>query len=412
MRDKKFLLHLGLILLGTLFYFVANFQRIAIPGAIFDVLEQELSVGAPQITAFGAIYMYVYAFTQLLNGVFVDRYGGYRVMFVGAIIMTIGCIIFPLTSTLPLMYFARALLGLGGSMFYLSLIKELGFLFEEKDFGIALSVMLFVGYAGGIAANAPFVMAMRVLSWREILLIIAGIVLVSVIVYLSLLPKVKLQEVNKHVGVKALPFQLVLHKSHNRNLFTFACCNFGISYVIQTVIGKKFLEDFCQMTSAKAAVVLSIMAIVAAVFNIVNASVCKLFHNHRVIFLKGASYITFLSLLTICLLIWLDIRTIFVAFIFCVLAANASLSSLLVPVLYATNRKMISGTAVSILNFSYFMAVGLLGTITGYVLNIFEPTRIGKTLVYSNNSYLLLFGVFLILSIYEIYRATKLSDKY
>ena len=412
MRDKKFLLHLGLILLGTLFYFVANFQRIAIPGAIFDVLEQELTVGAPQITAFGAIYMYVYAFTQLLNGVFVDRYGGYRVMFVGAIIMTLGCIIFPLTSTLPLMYFARALLGLGGSMFYLSLIKELGFLFEEKDFGIALSVMLFVGYAGGIAANAPFVMAMRVLSWREILLIIAGIVLVSVIVYLSLLPKVKLQEVNKQVGVKALPFQLVLHKSHNRNLFTFACCNFGISYVIQTVIGKKFLEDFCQMTSAKAAVVLSIMAIVAAVFNIVNASVCKLFHNHRVIFLKGASYITFLSLLTICLLIWLDIRTIFVAFIFCVLAANASLSSLLVPVLYATNRKMISGTAVSILNFSYFMAVGLLGTITGYVLNIFEPTRIGKTLVYSNNSYLLLFGVFLILSIYEIYRATKLSDKY
>jgi hypothetical protein len=166
------------------------------------------------------------------------------------------------------------------------------------------------------------------------------------------------------------------------------------------------------MTSAKAAVVLSIMAIVAAVFNIVNASVCKLFHNHRVIFLKGASFVTFFSLLLICLLIWFEVRTIFIAFIFCVLAANASLSSLLVPVLYATNRKMISGTAVSLLNFSYFMMVGLLGTVTGYILNIFEPTRIGNTLVYSNSSYLLLFGVFLVLSVYEIYRATKLSDKY
>lgn len=412
MRDKKFLLHLGLIILGTLFYFVANFQRIAVPGAIFDILEQELNVGAPEITAFGAIYMYVYAFTQLLNGVFVDRYGGYRVMLIGAIIMTVGCIIFPVTSNLSLMYFARALLGIGGSMFYLSLIKELGFLFEEKDFGIALSIMLFMGYAGGIAANAPFVIAMRVLSWREILLIIAGVVLVSVIAYLCLLPKVKLQDINKHVGLKALPFKLVLHKSHNRALFTFACCNFGISYVIQTVIGKKFLEDFCLMTSAKAAVVLSIMAIVAAVFNIVNASVCKLFHNHRVIFLKGASYITFLSLFIICILIWFNVRTVFIAFIFCILAANASLSSLLVPVLYATNRKMISGTAVSILNFSYFMAVGLLGTLTGYILHVFEPTRIGKTLVYNNNSYLLLFSVFLILSIYEIFRATKLSDKY
>ena len=46
-----------LILLGALFYFIANFQRIAIPGAVFDVLQQELSVTAPYITAFGAIFM-------------------------------------------------------------------------------------------------------------------------------------------------------------------------------------------------------------------------------------------------------------------------------------------------------------------------------------------------------------------
>ena len=143
MKNKSFALQISLIVLGMLFYFVANFQRIAVPGAIFDVLEQELSVGAPQITAFGALFMYVYAFTQLLNGIFVDRFGGYRVMSVGAIVMGLGCIIFPLSSNLSLMYFSRALLGLGGSMFYLSLIKELGKLFEEKDFGIALSIMLF-----------------------------------------------------------------------------------------------------------------------------------------------------------------------------------------------------------------------------------------------------------------------------
>ena len=412
MKEKNFIVSISLILLGTLFYFFANFQRIAIPGAIFDILEQELSVGAPEITAFGAIYMYIYAFTQLLNGIFVDRYGGYRVMLVGSIIMGLGCLIFPLTSNLTLMYFARALLGLGGSMFYLSIIKELGLLFEEKDFGIALSIMLFAGYSGGIIANAPFVMAMRVLSWREILLIIAGIVIVSIIAYSILLSKVELKPVNRQVELKVLPFQIVLHKNHNRDLFTFACCNFGISYVIQTVIGKKFLEDFCLMTSGKAAVVLSIMAIVAAVFNMIIASVCKLFHNHRVIFLKGASIVTFISLFLICLFISLDIRTVFIAFIFCILAANASLSSLLVPVLYATNRKNISGTAVSILNFSYFMAVGILSSITGYALNVFEPSRVGKTLVYNNNSYLLLFSIFLLLSIYEIYRAAKLSDKY
>ena len=61
MKNRSFILQIGLIVLGMLFYFVANFQRIAVPGAIFDILEQELSVGAPQITAFGALFMYVYA---------------------------------------------------------------------------------------------------------------------------------------------------------------------------------------------------------------------------------------------------------------------------------------------------------------------------------------------------------------
>lgn len=412
MKNKGFVLQISLIILGILFYFVANFQRIAVPGAIFDILEQELNVGAPQITAFGAIFMYIYAFTQLLNGVFVDRYGGYRVMLVGGIIMALGCLIFPLSSNLMVLYFSRALLGLGGSMFYLSLIKELGNLFSEKDFGVALSIMLFIGYAGGIAANAPFVVAMKYVSWRDILLIIAGVVIVSVIVYLLLLFKIQLKDINKSIKLRALPFRLVLHKKHNRNLYSFACCNFGISYVIQTVIGKKFLEDFCVMSSGKAATVLSIMAIVAAVFNIVNATVCKMCHNNRVKFLKVASIITFASLFVVCILIAFNIKSILIPLIFCVLAGNASLSSLLVPVLHMTNTRMTSGTAVSLLNFGFFMVVGFLGTITGYVLNLFEPTRVGNTLVYNNNSYLLLFGIFFVLSIYEVYKAMKLSNRY
>lgn len=412
MKKKAFILHFILILIASLFYFIANFQRIAIPGAVFDILEQELSVTAPYITAFGAIFMYIYAFNQLIIGVLVDKFGGLRVILAGSLILALGCILFPLTSNLPLMYLSRALIGFGSSTFYLSLIKELKNIFSDKNFGLAISVMLCIGYMGGIAANAPFVMMMKIANWREILLAVAGVVVLSIIIFALILPKVQLPKINKSVKIRTLPFRLVLHKRHNRNLFSFACCNFGISYVIQTIIGKKFLEDFCVLTSAKAAMVLSIMAIVAAAANIINASVCKLCHNHRVMFLKGASVVTFLCLLSICLLIWLDIRTILIAVIFCILAGNASLTSLLVPVLHLTNRKMVSTTAVSIMNFCFFMMVGFLGTATGFLLNVFEPTRVGDVLVYGNNSYLLMFGVFLALSMFEMYKAAKLNNKY
>lgn len=401
-----------LILLGALFYFVANFQRIAIPGAVFDVLQQELSVTAPYITAFGAIFMYIYAFNQLAIGVLVDRFGGLRVMFAGGAILGLGALLFPISSNLPLMYFSRVLVGLGGSTFYLSLIRELREFFSDKNFGIAISVMLCIGYCGGIAANAPFVFMMQYINWREILLVIGGIVAAGVLLFALLSTKIKFPEINKNVKLRTLPFRLVLHKKHNRNLFSFACCNFGISYAIQAIIGKKFLEDFCMMAPSKASVVLSIMAVIAAIFNIINASFCKMCHNRRVMFLKNASVITFVSLLIICLCLIFNIRTGYIALIFFVLAGNASLTSLLVPVLHLTNRKMVSGTAVSIMNFCFFMMVGFLGTAMGFLLNLFTPEKVGNVIVYSNKSYLAVFGMFFLISVFELYKARKLSNKY
>ena len=411
-NKKNLFIYSVLIFIGTLFYFFANFQRTAIPGAIFDILQGELSVSAPHITMFGAIFMYVYACTQLINGVLVDRFGGLRIILCGGIILGVGSLIFPLSSNILIMYISRGLIGLGSSMFYLSLIKELRGLVSEKNFGIAISIMLFLGYTGGIAANAPFIYAMKYATWHEILIVIALIILVSALIFGLLLTFVKLPKQNLSVKLRILPFRLILHKKHNRNLFSFACCNFAISYAIQTIIGKKFLEDFCLITTSKAAMILSLMAVIGAIFNIVNAYVCKICHNHRVRFLKNASVITFGSLLAICIFLIFDIRTEFIAVLFFVLAANASLSSILVPVLHLTNRKMVSSTAVSIMNFCFFMMVGILGTIMGHLLNLFEPITKGNIIVYTNNSYLAVFGMFFILSVFEMYKAMKLSNKY
>lgn len=411
MKNNKGIIYI-LIALGALFYFFANFQRIAIPGAVFDLLQQELAVSAPYITAFGAIFMYLYAVNQLIIGVLVDRYGGLRVMLTGGIILGIGALLFPISTNLPLMYFSRVLVGVGGSCFYLSLIRELRECFSDKNFGIAISVMLCIGYCGGIAANAPFVFMMKYMNWRTILVVLATIILLGVLLFIILSFKVKFPEINRNVKLRTLPFRLVLHKKHNRNLFSFACCNFGISYAIQAIIGKKFLEDFCCMPTAKSAIVLSIMAVIAAAFNIINASVCKMCHNHRVVFLKNASIITFVSLLIICICLVFNIRTPLIAIIFCVLAANASLTSLLVPVLHLTNRKMVSGTAVSIMNFCFFTMVGLLGTAMGFLLNLFAPEKVGEVLVYTNKSYLAVFGLFFMISVFELYKAMKLSNKY
>ena len=58
------------------------------------------------------------------------------------------------------------------------------------------------------------------------------------------------------------------------------------------------------------------------------------------------------------------------------------------------------------------MMVGILGTLTGFLLNVFEPVKRGNITTYTNESYLLVFGMFLLVSIFEMYKAMKLSNKY
>jgi hypothetical protein len=56
--------------------------------------------------------------------------------------------------------------------------------------------------------------------------------------------------------------------------------------------------------------------------------------------------------------------------------------------------------------------VGILGTITGFLLNILPSVKCGDITEYTNDSYLLVFGMFLIISLFEMYKAMKLSNKY
>jgi MFS family permease len=58
--------------------------------------------------------MYVYALNQLLIGLLVDRYGGGRVIAVGAVFFCLGSVLVPFSHSLTMLYISRALLGLVG----------------------------------------------------------------------------------------------------------------------------------------------------------------------------------------------------------------------------------------------------------------------------------------------------------
>ncbi len=404
--------HLRFILIAiiTLFYFLANIQRSAIPGAIFNELQSAFSANASQITFLGAIFCWVYAFEQLLIGLMVDKLGGFRVAFIGGVVFALGAIIFPCSNSLLMLYVSRALVGFGGATFYLSAIREVKKFAKDKNFSLAVSFILFIGYSGGIFANAPFVYFVSKTSWSSCLYIIGLFTLALCVFYIIFLFIFKPVHIEKEVKFSLKPFGEILSNGKNINLYLFGSLNYGIYYVLQSVIGKKFLEDFCFLQSSTSALVLSLMAFISAIAPIVSAYISKRLNNRRDIIFRVVSILCFLSVLSICTLLFFDIRTKFIALILLIPSFIGSISPLLILSLHMINRYEVSATAVSIQNFGFFMMVGILGAVSGVLMHVFEPKNIEGIMVYSNLSYLAVFLLFLLLSVFEIFYAFKIKD--
>lgn len=401
-----------LISIATLLYFLANVQRTAVPGAIFDLLQADFSIDAGKITLLSAIFCYVYAFVQLIVGLMVDKMGGFRVVAIGCILFSLGAILFPIADNLALLYFSRALVGFGGAMFYLSSIREVKKFAKDKNFSLAVSYILFVGYSGGVVANAPLVLGAHTFGWKNTFFFIALLTIFLSLAYLILLFIFKPTHIENETKWSLSPFREVLSNKHNVHLYIFAAANYGLYYVLQSVIGKKFLEDFSYFTVSHSALILSIMAIISAFAGTISACISKSLDNKRAPIFKTYAILSFFSVLSVFLCVIFDFHTKIIALIFIIPSFIGSISPLLIANLHALNRYEVSASAVAIQNFSYFMMVGVLGMISGMLMNIFKPVEQNGILVYTRNSYMLVFVLFFVISIVELIYAFKLKDNY
>ena len=408
---RKYYTHIILIVLALVLYFMANFQRVAVPGAIFDVLRSQLSLTAPAITALSAVFMYSYAISLLFCGILVDRYGAVKVILCGALLFSLGSIIFPNTNNIYMLYFSRSLLGFGSAAFYLSLVHEAKKCFPDKYFGICVSLMLITGYLGGVFANAPFVYLSNFFTWQSILTFMAIITIVATLLFCVERGFLHHIPVNYNAKFSLTPFKEVLSQKFNRNLFIFAGLNYGLYYVIQTVLGVKFLKDFVNLSESTSALILSVMIVIAGISGFSMASISIMLNNRRVIFMKSICIMTstIFAIISLCLLF--NFRTPLIAVMFLMIAIGGGMSPLLVPIIHATNKYEVRGTALSIMNSCFFITVGFLGSLIGFLLDRFPPilNSLGNY-VYTQKSYLLVFGAFFIFSLIEMYNVFKLKD--
>lgn len=374
-------------------YGLAYFQRTGIPGTIFDELQYDFGLSASAVTALGAIFVYVYAGMQPVVGIAADRYGGRRTLLFGSVIMCAGAVLFPGARSTPMLFASRVLIGFGSSFVYLSIVKELDTLFAARHFAGLLGLSMLASYTGNIAATLPFERAVHRFGWRDTLTAVAGISVVAVIVAWVVLRRLKQFPVRRG----GPPLKLLWDVLRNRRSWALLVCgaiNFPVLFVIQGVLGKKFLQDVVGLSSAGAAAFVAVLATVCGLAAVSGGPVLRLTGQRRkpVILCATGMILASTSLMLLAVLAAAPGWVFLVGYVMLALSITGS------PATSATmkelNRPDAVAVTISVLNTVSYVGVGVLGNAAGAILDAFggHAKLAGARVVYPTAAYATVFA--------------------
>ena len=392
----------------SLMYFFVNLQRAAIPGVLFNQLQSAYDLTPSGVASLGSGFTYVYAVAQLIVGFLIGKTGWVRTVRAGGLLFAVGALLFPLSNSFSMAYACRLLTGFGAGCIYLSAVQMTMEIFPEK-FSMALGINLIIGFAGGVVANAPFTAVEKIFGWRYVLLTVGVVlgVLYMTWVVISLGVKPSGKESDGRLG----SLKEVVSKRSNWYIWIFNWVNFGLFYVIQTVIGKKYLEDFAGFTPSQAAAIFSVTGIIAACSGVVQAYLSGLCGDRKAVFCRGA---TVVSLVVFCgqIIMLVTVKTPAVcALLFCLLAATATMSALTIPLLKEANSGGNFGLAAGMMNFGNYMTVAIFGDLAGFFVGLYPARIVDGIKVYGSSSYISLFLALTVFIIPAMACAWLIKDK-
>jgi sugar phosphate permease len=360
-----------LLLCMCLLYFFSYFQRIAVPGICFDELQGDFKTSAAAITALGSIFLYIYAFAQFFMGMLADRFGGRRTMLAGAAVLAGAAILFPLSTSLPMLYITRAVLAVGASTIFLSIVKEIDTLFNPRHFAIWLGIALFLGYSGGVAGTYPLERAISHFGWRHAMLGAGVLSLLALVIAFAVFR----QFPDSHRPQGSASIRQYLGAVFKNRLsyppILVSMTIFSIYFLFQASIGKKMLTDCCGITSAHAAGITFVMMIVCATASSLSGFVSRLIGNRRKPIIVTCAFLNVATntILAIAISAHPDYRLIGAGFV--ILALAASPAPVTLAAVKEVNLSRAAATSVGIANCAAYVLVAIVTNLAGVVMDCF-----------------------------------------
>ncbi|OKK18322.1 MFS transporter [Streptomyces sp. CB00455] len=150
--------------IGVAVYFVAVIFRTSLGVAGLDAADR-FHVGASALATFSLLQLLVYAGMQIPVGLMVDRLGTKKVLTLGAVLFTVGQIGFALSPSYGMALAARALLGCGDAMTFISVLRLGTRWFPARRGPLVAQLAGLVGMAGNLVSTLVLAPVLHGVGW-------------------------------------------------------------------------------------------------------------------------------------------------------------------------------------------------------------------------------------------------------
>jgi MFS family permease len=177
MTDRRSIswgLPVAMFAVATFFYLYEFLLRVS-PNVLEQDLFMAFKMDASQFGFFSSCYLWAYAPLQLPVGALTDKYGPRRLLTFAILLCAISTLALAYTQSFAVGCITRAFIGAGSAFAFISCIKIVNIWFEPRWFPFMTGLTLTIGTLGAAVGGTPLSYALDYLSWRELMIYIAGV---------------------------------------------------------------------------------------------------------------------------------------------------------------------------------------------------------------------------------------------
>ena len=170
---------------GLLAYIVAVLDRTTLGVSGLAAVDR-FSTGPGLLSTFVVLQVVVYAGAQVPAGVLLDRFGSKALIAAGGVLMASGQLVLAFTESLPMAIGARAVVGLGDAVTFISVLRLVPHWFTMRQVPLVTQLTGICGQLGQVLSAVPFLAVLTAMGWTVAYVSVAALGVLSIVLTLAI----------------------------------------------------------------------------------------------------------------------------------------------------------------------------------------------------------------------------------